>query len=143
MDAALNFSIKIGIYITVFTILTSFDEGNSMSEYESNLQSISVDCVKQNKQLPKGSVVRKRILANLVDSTNGASTNPDFRWLHMLYRCVSRLMLQLPLNGEKLRILGVVEGYMTLLNTDMKRELAQYGIILTIIVRDYSKWIYR
>jgi xylose isomerase len=70
---------------------------------------------------------------------NGASTNPDF---NVLARAGGQIKLALDatiaLGGENYVFWGGREGYMTLLNTDMKRELEHMGQFL-IQARDYAR----
>ena len=70
---------------------------------------------------------------------NGAATNPDF---DVLARAGGQVKLALDttiaLNGENYVFWGGREGYMSLLNTDMKRELDHLGKFLSIS-RDYAR----
>ncbi len=70
----------------------------------------------------------------------GAATNPDpdvFRW------CASQVRTALEvthgLGGENYVLWGGREGYETLLNTDMKRELDQLGRFLNLVVEHKHK----
>ena len=70
---------------------------------------------------------------------NGASTNPDF---NVLARAGGQIKLAIDttiaLDGENYVFWGGREGYMSLLNTDMGRELDHMGQFLTI-ARDYAR----
>ncbi len=70
---------------------------------------------------------------------NGASTNPDF---NVLARAGGQIKLALDatmaLDGENYVFWGGREGYMSLLNTDMKRELDHMGRFLAT-ARDYAR----
>ncbi|KAG1651623.1 Xylose isomerase [Nymphon striatum] len=70
---------------------------------------------------------------------NGASTNPDF---NVLARAGGQVKLALDatmaLDGENYVFWGGREGYMSLLNTDMKRELDHMGKFLGM-ARDYAR----
>ena len=70
---------------------------------------------------------------------NGASTNPDF---NVLARAGGQIKLALDatmaLDGENYVFWGGREGYMSLLNTDMKRELDHMGRFLGT-ARDYAR----
>jgi xylose isomerase len=70
---------------------------------------------------------------------NGAATNPDFR---VLARAGGQIKLALDatiaLNGENYVFWGGREGYMSLLNTDMTRELDHMGRFLGM-ARDYAR----
>ena len=70
---------------------------------------------------------------------NGAATNPDF---NVLARAAAQIKVALDttiaLNGENYVFWGGREGYMSLLNTDMKRELDHMGRFLGL-ARDYAR----
>jgi len=70
---------------------------------------------------------------------NGAATNPDF---DVVARAGGQIKLALDvtiaLNGENYVFWGGREGYMSLLNTDMNRELDHLGRFL-IMARDYAR----
>ncbi|WP_166922023.1 xylose isomerase [Flavobacterium poyangense] len=70
---------------------------------------------------------------------NGAATNPDFK---VVARAAAQVKLAMDatiaLGGENYVFWGGREGYMTLLNTDMKRELDHMGQFL-IQARDYAR----
>ena len=72
---------------------------------------------------------------------NGASTNPDF---NVLARASAQIKIALDitvkLGGENYVFWGGREGYMSLLNTDMKRELDHMGKFLSLS-RDYGRSI--
>ncbi|MGI9548300.1 MAG: xylose isomerase, partial [Flavobacteriaceae bacterium] len=70
---------------------------------------------------------------------NGAATNPDF---NVVARAGAQIKLALDatieLKGENYVFWGGREGYMSLLNTDMKRELDHMGRFLGM-ARDYAR----
>jgi xylose isomerase len=70
---------------------------------------------------------------------NGASTNPDF---NVLARAGGQIKLALDatmeLDGENYVFWGGREGYMSLLNTNMKREIDHMGRFLGM-ARDYAR----
>jgi xylose isomerase len=70
---------------------------------------------------------------------NGASTNPDFTVLaHAAAQVKAAIDATIALGGENYVFWGGREGYMSLLNTDMKRELDHMGKFLTT-ARDYAR----
>ena len=101
MDAAFEFFTKIGAPYYCFHDVDLVDEGNSMSEYESNLQAI-VDYAKE-KQAASG-VKLLWGTANVFSNPrymNGASTNPDFTVLaHAATQVKNALDATIALNGE-------------------------------------------
>src|SRR5690606_40377825 len=70
---------------------------------------------------------------------NGASTNPDFSVVaYAGAQLKDALDATIALNGENYVFWGGREGYMSLLNTDMKRELDHFGRFLGM-ARDYAR----
>jgi xylose isomerase len=139
MDAAFEFMTKLGTPYYCFHDIDLVDEGNSLAEYESNLSAI-VDYAKQ-----KQAVSGVKLLwgtANVFSNPrymNGASTNPDFNVLaHAGTQVKNAIDATIALGGENYVFWGGREGYMTLLNTDMKREKAHLAKFLTI-ARDYAR----
>jgi len=139
MDAGFEFMQKMGIEFYCFHDIDLVDEGSSIEEYEANLKAI-VAYAKQ-KQAETGI----RLMwgtANVFSPArymNGASTNPDFN-------AAARAMLQIKnsidatieLGGDGYVFWGGREGYMSLLNTNMKREKQHLGRMLQM-ARDYGR----
>ncbi|MGN6438716.1 MAG: xylose isomerase [Agriterribacter sp.] len=138
-DAAFEFITKLGVPYYCFHDIDLVDEGGSLSEYESRLQAV-VDYLK-GKQKESG-VKLLWGTANVFSNPrymNGASTNPDFNAVAYAGAQVKNALdATIALNGENYVFWGGREGYMTLLNTDMKRELDHLGQFLTM-ARDYAR----
>ncbi|MBS1918575.1 MAG: xylose isomerase [Bacteroidetes bacterium] len=139
MDAAFEFITKLGVPYYCFHDVDLVDEGNTIAEYESRMQTI-VDYAKQ-KQAASG-VKLLWGTANVFSNPrymNGASTNPDFSVLAYAGTQIKNAMdATIALGGENYVFWGGREGYMTLLNTNMKRELDHLGKFLTV-ARDYAR----
>ena len=70
---------------------------------------------------------------------NGAATNPDFNVLtNVAVQLRNAIDATIELGGENYVFWGGREGYMTLHNTDMKRELDHMAMMLTL-ARDYGR----
>ena len=70
----------------------------------------------------------------------GAATNPDPEvFAYAAAQVTHMLEVTKRLGGENYVLWGGREGYETLLNTDMKRELAQFGRFLTMVVEHKEK----
>lgn len=70
---------------------------------------------------------------------NGAATNPDFAVVaNAGVQLRNAIHATIALGGENYVFWGGREGYMSLHNTDMKRELAHMGTMLTM-ARDYGR----
>ena len=139
MDAGFEFMQKMGIEYYCFHDIDLVSEGSSIEEYEANLKAI-VEYAKQ-KQAETG-IKLMWGTANVFSPArymNGASTNPDFD-------TAARAMLQIKnaidatiaLGGRGYVFWGGREGYMSLLNTDMKREKQHMGTMLQK-ARDYAR----
>ncbi|HRQ51577.1 MAG TPA: xylose isomerase [Agriterribacter sp.] len=138
-DAAFEFITKLGVPYYCFHDIDLVDEGGSLSEYESRLQTI----VEYAKEKQKASGVKLLWgTANVFSNPrymNGASTNPDFNAVAYAGAQVKNALdATIALNGENYVFWGGREGYMTLLNTNMKRELDHLATFLTM-ARDYAR----
>ncbi|HVM88400.1 MAG TPA: xylose isomerase [Puia sp.] len=139
MDAAFEFITKLGVPYYCFHDVDLVDEGNSISEYESRLQTI-VDYAKQKQAASDVKLLWGT--ANVFSNPrymNGASTNPDFSVVAYAGTQIKNAMdATIALGGENYVFWGGREGYMTLLNTNMKRELDHLAKFLTIS-KDYAR----
>jgi len=138
-DAAFEFFTKIGTPYYCFHDIDLVDEGSSLSEYESNLATV-VDYLKTKQQ--ESGVKLLWGTANVFSNPrymNGASTNPDFGVVaYAATQVKNSIDATIALGGEGYTFWGGREGYMTLLNTNMKRETEHLGRFLTI-ARDYAR----
>ena len=72
---------------------------------------------------------------------NGAATNPDFAVVtNAAVQLKNAISATVALGGENYVFWGGREGYMSLHNTDMKRELEHMGMMLSL-ARDYGRKI--
>ena len=139
MDAAFEFITKLGVPYYCFHDIDLIDEGNSRSETSQRLQSI----VEYAKKKQDASGVKLLWgTANLFSHPrymNGASTNPDFNVVtYASAQLKDALDATIALDGENYVFWGGREGYMSLLNTDMKREQEHMAQFLTM-ARDYAR----
>jgi xylose isomerase len=138
MDAAFEFMTKIGIEYYCFHD-TDLVDSDTFTDYESNLQTI-VEYAKQ-KQAASG-VKLLWGTANVFSNPrfmNGAATNPNFDAVAAAgLQIKNALDATIELGGENYVFWGGREGYMSLLNTDMKREKEHLARMLTI-ARDYAR----
>jgi xylose isomerase len=139
MDAAFEFITKIGAPYYCFHDIDLIDEGADIEEYEHRMKTI-VEYAKQ-KQAETG-VKLLWGTANVFSNPrymNGASTNPDFdvvAWAGTQVK--NSIDATIALGGENYVFWGGREGYMSLLNTDMKRETEHLAQFLTM-ARDYAR----
>ncbi len=138
-DAAFEFISKMGFDYFCFHDYDLIQEGATFTESEKRLASIT-DYI-QAKQVASG-IKLLWGTANCFSNPrymNGAATNPDF---DVLARAGGQIKLALDatikLGGENYVFWGGREGYMSLLNTDMGRELDHMGQFLRM-ARDYAR----
>ncbi|WP_339791921.1 MAG: xylose isomerase [Imperialibacter sp.] len=139
MDAAFEFMTKLGLPYYCFHDVDVVDYGNNVVENEKRLQALAEYAKK--KQAASG-VKLLWGTANLfshVRYMNGASTNPDFHVLsHGAAQVKAALDATIYLGGENYVFWGGREGYMSLLNTDMKREQDHLAMFLHK-AKDYAR----
>ncbi|HEY0668910.1 MAG TPA: xylose isomerase [Sphingobacteriaceae bacterium] len=139
MDAAFEFITKVNLPYYCFHDVDIVDYGDDIIENEKRLQTL-VEYAKQ-KQAASG-VKLLWGTANLFSHKrymNGAATNPDFHVLtHGAAQVKAALDATIVLNGENYVFWGGREGYMTLLNTNMKREQEHFARFLHT-ARDYAR----
>jgi len=139
MDAAFEFITKIGAPYYCFHDFDLVEEADNFAESEARLQAI-VEYAKQ-KQAETG-VKLLWGTSNLFSNPrymNGASTNPDFNTVaYAGAQLKNALDATIALGGENYVFWGGREGYMSLLNTDMKREKEHLARMLTL-ARDYGR----
>jgi len=139
MDAAFEFITKLGAPYYCFHDIDLVDEGENLKEYEKNLAAI-VDYAKE-KQNASGVKLLWGTANVFINPRymNGASTNPDFNVLACAATQVKNAIdATIALGGEGYTFWGGREGYMSLLNTNMKREQEHFARFLTI-ARDYAR----
>ncbi|WP_114937833.1 xylose isomerase [Mucilaginibacter endophyticus] len=139
MDAAFEFLTKMNLPYYCFHDVDVVDYGNDVAENDRRLQAL-VEYAKQ-KQAASG-VKLLWGTANLFSHKrymNGASTNPDFHVLaHAGAQVKAALDATIALGGENYVFWGGREGYMSLLNTNMKREQEHLAKFLHT-AKDYAR----
>lgn len=139
MDAAFEFMTKCSIPYYCFHDVDLVDEGDSLSIFEDRFHTM-VDYAKELQDAtgvkllwPTANIVKnKRYM-------NGAGTNPDFLVTAFAGAQVKNAIdACIKLNGENYLFWGGREGYMSLLNTNTKREKDHWAEFLTL-ARDYGR----
>ena len=138
-DAAFEFISKMGFDYFCFHDYDLIAEGATFAESEKRLAFIP-DYLKQKKA--ESGIKLLWGTSNCFSNPrfmNGAATNPDF---NVVARAGGQVKLALDatiaLGGENYVFWGGREGYMSLLNTDMGRELDHMAQFLTLS-RDYAR----
>ena len=139
MDAAFEFITKMHLPFYCFHDVDLVDYGTDIRENDRRLQAL-VNYARQ-KQAESG-VQLLWGTANVFSNPrymNGAATNPDFHVLsHAAAQVKAAIDATIELGGEGYVFWGGREGYMTLLNTDMKREKEHLARFLHT-ARDYAR----
>jgi len=138
-DAAFEFISKMGFDYFCFHDYDLIAEGPTFAESERRLATIT-EYLKQKKA--ESGIKLLWGTSNCFSNPrfmNGAATNPDF---NVVARAGGQVKLALDatiaLDGENYVFWGGREGYMSLLNTDMGRELDHMAQFLTMS-RDYAR----
>ncbi|MDQ1164544.1 MULTISPECIES: xylose isomerase [unclassified Flavobacterium] len=138
-DAAFEFISKMGFDYFCFHDYDLIAEGSTFAESEKRLAFIT-DYLKQKKA--ESGIKLLWGTSNCFSNPrfmNGAATNPDF---NVVARAGGQVKLALDatiaLGGENYVFWGGREGYMSLLNTDMGRELDHMAQFLAMS-RDYAR----
>lgn len=139
MDAAFELISKLGIPFYCFHDFDLVAEGETIQESEKRLAAM----VAYAKEKQKASGVRLLWgTANLFSHSrfmNGAATNPQWNVVaHACAQVKTALDITIELCGRNYVFWGGREGYLSLLNTDMKRELEHLAMFLTM-ARDYAR----
>ena len=139
IDAGFEFMQKIGIEYYCFHDVDLVDEGANVEEYEARLKEV-VAYLKE-KQAETG-IKLLWGTANVFGNKrymNGAATNPDFDVVaRAAVQIKNAIDATIELGGTNYVFWGGREGYMSLLNTDQKREKEHLAMMLTL-ARDYAR----
>jgi len=139
LDAAFEFFTKLGTEYYCFHDRDIAPEGSTPAESEKNLRHI-VELAGE-RQAATG-VKLLWATANMFFNPrfmNGAATNPEFSVVaHAAAQVKAAIDATIALGGRGYTFWGGREGYMSLLNTDMKREKEHLARFLTM-ARDYGR----
>ena len=139
MDAAFEFMHKLSLPYYCFHDVDLVDYTQDVAENEKRLQLIT-DHAAQHQQASGISLLWGT--ANLFSNTrymNGAATNPDFHvFAHAGAQVKAAIDATIKLNGANYVFWGGREGYMSLLNTNMKREKEHLAKFLHM-AKDYAR----
>ena len=138
-DAGFEIMSKLGIPYFCFHDVDLISEGNSVEEYEANLAAIT-DYLKV--KMEETGIKLLWSTANVFGNArymNGASTNPDFDVVaRAIVQIKNAIDAGIKLGAENYVFWGGREGYMSILNTDQKREKEHMATMLGM-ARDYAR----
>ena len=139
VDAGFEFMQKMGIEYYCFHDVDLVAEANTIEEYEANLKTI-VAYLKEKQQ--QTGIKLLWGTANVFGHKrymNGAATNPDFNVVaRAAVQIKNAIDATIELGGTNYVFWGGREGYMSLLNTDQKREKEHLARMLSM-ARDYAR----
>jgi xylose isomerase len=134
-DAAFEMFELLGVPFFTFHDRDIAPEGETLGEFEKNVWEIAKIF---EAKMKRSGVKLLWGTANLFTHRRymaGAATNPDPEvFAYAAAQVKTAMDVTKALNGEGYVLWGGREGYETLLNTDMKRELQQLGRFLTLVV---------
>ena len=138
-DAAFEFMTKIGLEYFCFHDVDLVDEAGSLKESRKRLDQVSDYVAKKMKQSKIKLLWGTANLFSHPRYMNGAATNPDFNVVaHAGAQVKNALDITMKLKGENYVFWGGREGYMSLLNTNMKREVENLARFLHM-AKDYAR----
>jgi len=139
MDAAFEFFTKIDLPYYCFHDVDVVDYGDDVAENEKRLQTLVDYALGKQKESGVKLLWGTANLFSHKRYMNGAATNPDFNVVaHAGAQIKAALDATIALGGENYVFWGGREGYMTLLNTNMKREQEHLAKILHM-AKDYAR----
>ena len=138
-DAGFEIMTKLGIGYFCFHDVDLVAEGDAIEEYERRMKEITAYI----KQKMAATGIRNLWgTANVFSHArymNGAATNPDFNVVaRAAVQIKNAIDATIELGGANYVFWGGREGYMSLLNTDQKREKEHLAMMLTM-ARDYAR----
>ena len=138
-DAAFEFITKLGISFYCFHDVDAVDFTNDVQDNERRLKLITAYLLQKQKE---SGVQLLWGTANLFSNKrymNGAATNPNFHVLaHAGAQVKAAIDATIELGGANYVFWGGREGYMSLLNTNMKREKEHLAMFLHK-AKDYAR----
>lgn len=138
-DAGFELMTKLGIPYFCFHDVDLIDTGDDVEEYEAALTAIT-DYLKE--KMDATGIKLLWSTANVFSHArymNGASTNPDFNVVaRAIVQIKNAIDAGIKLGAENYVFWGGREGYMSLLNTDQKREKEHMATMLRM-ARDYAR----
>ena len=139
MDAAFEFITKIGAPYYCFHDFDLVEEADTIKKSKKRLEKITDYALQKQAETGVKLLWGTSNLFSHPRYMNGAATNPDFKVVtHAAYQVKNTLDATIKLGGENYVFWGGREGYLSLLNTDMKREQEHLAQFL-IAARDYGR----
>ncbi|MDF1695635.1 MAG: xylose isomerase, partial [Saprospiraceae bacterium] len=139
MDAAFEFITKLGVPFYCFHDVDLIDEGSTIAEYENRMQVITDYALQKQKDTGVKLLWGTANLFSHPRYMNGAATNPDFDVVCRAgVQVKNAIDATIKLGGENYVFWGGREGYISLLNTNMQKELDHLARFLHM-AKDYGR----
>jgi len=140
LDAAFEFFTKLGVPFYCFHDRDIAPEGASVRESAKRLDQIADRAAELQAATGVGLLWGTANLFSHPRYQGGAATNPDPEIFSYAAAQVAHAMeVTHRLGGQNYVLWGGREGYDTLLNTDLKRELDQFGRFLTMVAEHKAR----
>jgi xylose isomerase len=138
-DAAFEFITKLGVPYYCFHDVDMVDEAENLAAYRKRLDIVSDYVLEKQKETGVKLLWGTANLFSHRRYMNGAATNPDFKVVtYAAGQVKNALDTTIKLGGENYVFWGGREGYMSLLNTNMKREIEHLAMFLHK-AKDYAR----
>lgn len=139
MDVAFEFMSKLSLPYYCFHDIDVVDYTNDVADNEKRMQVLTAYAHQHQQESGIQLLWGTANLFSYKKYMNGASTNPDFQVLaHGAAQVKFALDATIALGGQNYVFWGGREGYMSLLNTNMKREQEHLARFLQV-ARDYAR----
>ncbi|MBQ9400117.1 MAG: xylose isomerase [Bacteroidales bacterium] len=139
VDAGFEIMQKLGIGYYCFHDVDLVAEADTIEQYEANLKEVVAYLKKKQAETGIKLLWGTANVFGHKRYMNGASTNPDFDVAaRAMVQIKNAIDATIELGGECYVFWGGREGYMSLLNTDMKREKEHMATMLGM-ARDYAR----
>ncbi|MEA4861406.1 Xylose isomerase [bioreactor metagenome] len=140
-DAAFEFFTKMGTPYYCFHDIDASPDSSDVAEYEKTYHKIADELLSRQKASGVKLLWNTANVFSHPNYMNGAATNPDFKVVaRAAVQIKNSLDVNVKLGGQNYVFWGGREGYMSLLNTDMKREQEHLARFLAM-ARDYGRSI--
>ena len=138
-DAGFEIMQKLGIEYYCFHDIDLVEDTDDIAEYEARMKDITDYLLEKQKETGIKNLWGTANVFGHKRYMNGAATNPDFDVVaRAAVQIKNAIDATIKLGGTNYVFWGGREGYMTVLNTDMKREKEHLAAMLTA-ARDYAR----
>ena len=139
VDAGFELMTKLGIEYFCFHDVDLIEDTEDIAEYEARLKDVTDYLLEKMKATGIKNLWGTANVFGNKRYMNGASTNPDFDVVaRAIVQIKNAMDATIKLGGENYVFWGGREGYMSLLNTDQRREKEHMATMLRM-ARDYAR----